>query len=221
MENPGRSGLHERRRGTKQVPFGIEDLRFFQSFVMSIPDLYSAYPGLPKPCDHQVSQLAAGNVYAYPMIYPPPVLYGKRQRRKQPIRVVHVGPSFVCAGVESWLRAIVSHCDPSILRFVRNVVTEEYAVDHELLHKTGIPFAFGRDHAVRDAVLEADVVLVWGNVEPQYLRPEGSKAKVVFVAHGVGEWTRSALRMAAPVVDHVVAVSRIVREQVCDGFRRR
>jgi glycosyltransferase involved in cell wall biosynthesis len=97
-------------------------------------------------------------------------------------------------------------------------VTEEYAVDHELLHKTGIPFSFGRDHAVQQAVLEADVVLVWGNVDPRYLRPEGSGARVVFVAHGVGEWTRSALAMAAPVVDHVVAVSTIVREEVCGGF---
>jgi|694.fasta_scaffold52710_4 glycosyltransferase involved in cell wall biosynthesis len=187
---------------------------------MSIPDLYAAYPGLHARCETGQTVSGGETAFAYPAAcaYPQPMLSCGQVRRKQPIRVVHVGPSFVCAGVESWLRAISSHCDPGILRFVRNVVTEEYAVDHELLHKTGIPFSFGRDHAVQQAVLEADVVLVWGNVDPRYLRPEGSGARVVFVAHGVGEWTRSALAMAAPVVDHVVAVSTIVREEVCGGF---
>jgi hypothetical protein len=78
-----------------------------------------------------------------------------RSGRKQPIRVSHVSPSFVCAGVESWLRALVSHCDPTIMRFVRNVVTEEYAVDHELLQQLGIPYSLGREQAVRDAALDA------------------------------------------------------------------
>ena len=164
--------------------------------------------------------------YASPKVYPTVLAYPGaesgvccgRVRRTQPLRVVHVGPSFVCAGVESWLRALVSHSDPAVLRFVRNVVTEDYAVDHELLQKLGIPCTFGRDEAVRDAVLESDVVLVWGNVAPEYLRPEGSRAKVVFIAHGVGDWTKSALAACRPVVDHVVAVSRAVQEHVCEGF---
>ncbi len=191
---------------------------------MSIPDLYSPYPSLHTSCESRRTISGGETVGAYPAAYPSACGYPQpmrscgRVRRKQPIRVAHVGPSFVCAGVESWLRAISSHCDPGVLRFTQNVVTEEYAVDHELLHKTGIPFSFGRDHAVEKAVLDADVVLVWGNVEPKYLRPENSRAKVVFVAHGVGEWTKSALAMVAPVVDHVVAVSSIVREQVCGDF---
>ncbi|MFO0999183.1 MAG: glycosyltransferase [Planctomycetaceae bacterium] len=187
---------------------------------MSIPDLYSVYPGQNGTCDGRRTVSGGDKVAAYPnsVPYPRPEWRSGRGRRKQPIRVVHVGPSFVCAGVESWLRAMTSHCDPYVLRFVRNVVTEDYAVDHDLLQKAGIPFSFGRDKAVREAALEADVVLVWGNVEPKYLHPDGSRAKVVFVAHGVGEWTRSALAMAAPVVDHVVAVSSVVREKVCVGF---
>ncbi len=170
------------------------------------------YP-TPKSC-------ASPKVYPTVLAYPgaDSETYGRRVRRTQPLRVVHVGPSFVCAGVESWLRALVSHCDPAVLRFIRNVVTEDYAVDHELLQKLGIPCTFGRDEAVRDAVLESDVVLVWGNVAPEYLRPEGSKAKVVFIAHGVGDWTKSALAACRPVVDHVVAVSRAVQEHVCEGF---
>ena len=141
-----------------------------------------------------------------------------RARRTRPMKVAHIGPSFVCAGVESWLRALVSHCDPAVMRFVCNVVTEDYAVDHELLQKLGVPCTFGRDTAVRDAVLESDVVLVWGDVAPKDLRPKGSRAKVVFIAHGVGDWTKSALEACSPVVDHVVAVSRVAEEQVCRGF---
>lgn len=147
-----------------------------------------------------------------------PELYRRRTRPKQPLKVVHIGPSFVCAGVESWLRALVSHSDESRVRFVHNVVTEEYAVDHELLQKIAIPFSFGRDTAVSEAVLEADIVLVWGDIDPKYLKPAGSSAKVIFVAHGVGEWTRRALCICAPAIDHVVAVSRVVEQQVCGGF---
>lgn len=139
-------------------------------------------------------------------------------RRTRPISVAHIGPSFVCAGVESWLRALVSHCDPAVVRFVRNVVTEDHAVDHELLRKVGIPCTFGQDDAVREAVLESDVVLVWGNVPPENLRPKGSTAKVVFVAHGMGDWTRSSLQACSPAVDHVVAVSRIVYDNLCGSY---
>jgi len=134
--------------------------------------------------------------------------------RRQPLRVSHIGPSFVCAGVESWLRALSSHCDSRVLRFVQNVVTEDYAVDHGLLQQLGIPFSFGRESAVREAVMKSDVVLVWGSVSPEYLRPAQSTAKVIFVAHGVGDWTRSALATCSPAVDHVVAVSNIVKDSI-------
>ena len=183
-------------------------------------DPYAAFPVAEQM--HARSRTISGeeSAYSYLCAYPggPSETHRRCARRTQPLKVAHIGPSFVCAGVESWLRALVSHCDPAVLRFVRNVVTEDYAVDHELLQKLGIPCTFGRDAAVREAVLESDVVLVWGDVDPEYLRPEGSKAKVVFVAHGVGDWTKSALEACSPVIDHVVAVSRVVEEQVCGGF---
>ncbi|MEJ7593522.1 MAG: glycosyltransferase [Planctomycetaceae bacterium] len=183
-------------------------------------DPYFAYPLMEMAYERFETMSGEESIYPYPCAYP--VAHSepsqRRTRRTRPLKVAHIGPSFVCAGVESWLRALVAHCDPAVLRFVRNVVTEDYAVDHELLQKLGIPCTFGRDTAVRDAVLESDVVLVWGDVAPEYLRPEGSNAKVIFVAHGVGDWTKSALEACSPVVDHVVAVSRVAEEQVCGGF---
>lgn len=171
-----------------------------------------------------IGQERGGTILEAKSMYPdssaPPVAHLRRShpRRTRPLKVAHIGPSFVCAGVESWLRALVSHCDPAVLQFVRNVVTEDYAVDHELLQNLGIPCTFGRDIAVRDAAMESDVILVWGDVAPENLRPEGSQAKVVFVAHGVGDWTKSSLKACSLVVDHVVAVSRVVEEQVCGEY---
>ena len=187
---------------------------------MKNPSPYAVHAAAEKAQERGRSISGEESAYSNPCAYP--VAHsetsGSRSRRPRPLKVAHIGPSFVCAGVESWLRALVSHCDPAVMRFVCNVVTEDYAVDHELLQKLGIPCTFGRDTAVRDAVLESDVVLVWGDVAPKHLRPKGSKAKVVFVAHGVGDWTKSALEACRPVVDHVVAVSRVAEEQVCGGF---
>jgi len=98
------------------------------------------------------------------------------------------------------------------------VVTEDYAVDYRLLQELGIPFSLGRDSAVREAALHSDVILVWGSLSPEYLRPPGSDAKVIFVAHGVGEWTRTALATCGPAVDHVVAVSNTVKDAMGSDF---
>lgn len=133
-----------------------------------------------------------------------------RSRKGRPLRVAHAGPSFVCAGVESWLRTLVTHSDRSKIEFVGNVVTEDYAVDVSLLQRLGVPFEVGSPAPVRELARTADILLVWGSVDPQYLRPEGARAKVVFVAHGMGEGTRRALETCRPAVDHVVAVSPIV-----------
>lgn len=188
---------------------------------MSLFDPYAAYPQLAPKLERCRTMSGEAAVDADVSPYPCALSAIDRQavRRKQPIKVAHIGPSFVCAGVESWLRALVSHCDPALVRFVRNVVTEDYAIDYELVQKIGIPFTVGRDNVVSDAVLESDVVLVWGSVQPEYLRPAGSGAKVVFIAHGVGEWTKTALATCGPAIDHVVAVSKIVQEQVCRDLR--
>ena len=196
---------------------------------MSQVERFSGYPGYTVyptylarelPMGSSLSVSGESSVYALRCEYPALASSEHRAmpRRKQPLKVSHVGPSFVCAGVESWLRALVSHSDPSVIRFVRNVVTEDYAIDHELLRRIGIPFTFGRDAAVEQAVRESDVVLVWGGVDPKHLRPCGANAKIVFVAHGNGSWTRSALEICRPAIDHVIAVSHDVRKRVCAGI---
>lgn len=181
-----------------------------------VPDCYGPYAE-KSDCDdpYPPPRRQSGSFQNAP--YGSGLTHGDRMEpltSRKPLRVAHVGPSFVCAGVESWLQALISHSDPGLIRFVRNVVTEEYAVDYDLLEQLRVPYSVGNKDAVRAAALESDVILVWGQVDPDYLRPPGASAKVVFVAHGTGAWTQKALSVCQPVVDHIVAVSSAVQAEL-------
>lgn len=134
------------------------------------------------------------------------------------LKVIHIGPSFVCAGVEHWLKALAAHSDPSRIRYIGNVVTDQLLVDRPFALDVGIPLITGGRDVVREAVSQADIVLAWG---PPQLRQwlEGMEIPLfVYVAHGMGAWTRDCLRSCSTLVDHVIAVSHIVQQSVCDGF---
>ena len=72
--------------------------------------------------------------------------------------------------------------------------------------------------AVRRAVAENDVLMIWGPSELSEWLGDCRPALTVFVAHGEGSYTRGYLEGCGPIVDHVVAVSRRVQERVTNDY---
>jgi glycosyltransferase involved in cell wall biosynthesis len=130
----------------------------------------------------------------------------------QPLRVTHVGPNMLRGGVEMWLRGLIRYLDPRRVQVVRCLVSQPEHIDPRVAAEMGVPVAAGDRDSVRRAALDSDVLLCWGPGElAGWL--EGCRPRLcVFVAHGEGFWTRHMLHRAAPVVDHVVAVSRSVEQ---------
>jgi glycosyltransferase involved in cell wall biosynthesis len=134
------------------------------------------------------------------------------------LRMTHVGPSLVRAGVEVWLKGLSRFLDPCRLQFTRCLVTEPEFYDPEFAAELSMPAEIGGREAVRRAAAESDVLMIWGPGELGDWLKDCRPALTVFVAHGEGRFTRSYLDGCGPVVDHVVAVSRRVQERVTDGY---
>jgi glycosyltransferase involved in cell wall biosynthesis len=177
---------------------------------------YSPY-GIPEP--YRVGYGYAG--------YPDSRRGGERERTYPgdtgtgaaagPLRVIHVNLAMFPAGIDKWLTALVRHCDPTRLRFLRCVVTSEF-VDWKQLLRVGLPVEIGRGESIRRACEDCDVLMISDPGEdPDWV--EQVRAKLcVLVAHGDGPWTRARMERLAPVIHHVVAVSKQVERTVCAGF---
>jgi glycosyltransferase involved in cell wall biosynthesis len=138
-------------------------------------------------------------------------------RATLPLRAVHVGPCFARGGSEQHLIDLARFLDPSRVRIDKCIVTNPEFVDPEVVRDMPAPVEVGGADAVRRAAKEYDVLLFWGPPLDDWL--EGHRPKLcVFIAHGAGNWTRDILQGSSRVVDHVIAVSNGVREQVCNGF---
>jgi glycosyltransferase involved in cell wall biosynthesis len=134
-----------------------------------------------------------------------------------PLRAIHVGPCLVRGGAEQWLLDLHRFLDPARVRLQRAVVTKPDAVDPAFVAGLDVPIETGQAETVRRAAKECDVLLCWGVELNDWL--EGCRPPLcVYVAHGEGDWTREQLRQSDRVVDHVVAVSRAVRQRTCDGL---
>lgn len=136
---------------------------------------------------------------------------------ERPLNVIHVGKHLVRAGIESWLKAVVHQSNPKRIRFSRCVVAGpmyDPAVGRELK----VPVDVGKKSSVIRAARDCDVLLISGPAEIGPWLLECRPKLAVFVAHGDSHWTTRILDQIAPVVDHVVAVTRRVRQEVCDGF---
>ena len=131
-----------------------------------------------------------------------------------PLRVIHIGQYLVRAGIESWLKALLRFADPRRLLFERCVVTGPLA-DPRVIREMPVPIEFGQEASVRRAAQDCDVLLVSGPAELAGWLGNQRPPLCVFVAHGDGAWSRNLLDRCAPVVDHVVAVSRSVRARAC------
>lgn len=145
---------------------------------------------------------------------PTPADPGGVPEGKRPLRVVHVGPSFVCAGVETWLRTLHREFQPQRVRLVHHAITDERFADRTLLAEAGIPWSLGVGEEFTRACREADVLMIWGPIGLVDRLPPCLPPLTVFVAHGVSSWTMEALASNRRIVDHVIAVSEKVAKLV-------
>lgn len=134
------------------------------------------------------------------------------------LRVIHVGPSMVRAGIEQWLKGLSGSMDPGRVKLVRCIATQPGYLDPAVAAELGVPVTEGREEEVRQAARECDILLCWGPTELGGWLADGRPKLCVFVAHGEAGWTRRMLEGCRPVVDHVVAVSRRVVQGACEGF---
>lgn len=135
----------------------------------------------------------------------------------QPLRVIHVGHYMLRAGIESWLKALLRGADPKRIRLERCVVTSRLN-DHRVLREMPVPVEVGQEASVRRAAQDCDVLLVSGPADVATWLGTIRPPVCVFVAHGDAIWTRNILQSCTPVIDHVIAVSKNVQRQVCNGF---
>jgi glycosyltransferase involved in cell wall biosynthesis len=136
----------------------------------------------------------------------------------RPLRVTHVGQSMVRAGIESWLKGLLRFLDRRRVQVVKCVATAADEIDASVAAEMGVPVEVGAADCVRRAARDSDVLLCWGPRDlGRWLAPAPPKL-CVFVAHGEGYWTRQILEGCKPVIDHVIAVSRRVKDCVADGL---
>src|SRR3954454_10778175 len=134
------------------------------------------------------------------------------------LRVAHIGPSLVRAGIEQWLKGLARFLDPRRLRMVNCVVTMPDQCDRRLAAELQIPITLGGRDAVRRVARECDVLMFWGPYDLGKWLADCRPRLGLYVAHGEGDFTRRLLEGCRPVTDHVVAVSRLVKERLCEGF---
>jgi glycosyltransferase involved in cell wall biosynthesis len=132
--------------------------------------------------------------------------------------MIHVGPSMSRGGAEVWLIDLVRFLDPSRVRVVRALVTSGAHVDPKVVGDlNGIPVEVGGADAVRRAAGECDILVCWGTPEFGTWLASSRPPVCVFIAHGEGSWTLTALKGCAPILDHVVAVSQGVHRRIDNG----
>lgn len=134
-----------------------------------------------------------------------------------PLRVIHVTTCAAQGGIEQWLQSLMKFADPSRLKFVRCLVTGD-CIDPQVTKGYRVPLEFGGKESVLRACRDCDVLLVSDPAGIAEFADEIDAPVCVMVAHGDGHWTRSRLKWMHPAIDHVVAVSELVKQIVCDGF---
>jgi glycosyltransferase involved in cell wall biosynthesis len=143
---------------------------------------------------------------------------GSSAAAARPLRVTHVGQSMVRAGIENWLKGLMRFLDRRRVQVVRCIATAANEIDPSVAAEMGVPVEAGGADCVRAAARDSDVLLCWGPRDlGNWLAPARPRL-CVFVAHGEGYWTRHILEGCKPVIDHVVAVSRRVKDAVADGL---
>jgi glycosyltransferase involved in cell wall biosynthesis len=144
-------------------------------------------------------------------------LYSGSPPVERPLTVIHVGPGLLRGGAEQWLVDLLRFLDPKKIQVLRAVVVHPNLTDPDLAADLSIPVEVGQADSVRRAARECDVLLSWGLGLNDWLKDCRPRLSVM-VAHGEGEWTQTFLRDSDQVLDHVIAVSRAVKDRCCEGF---
>jgi glycosyltransferase involved in cell wall biosynthesis len=144
----------------------------------------------------------------------PPYWTGPADR---PLRVIHAGPGLMRGGAEQWLVDLLRFLDPKKIQFLRAISVYPQLTDPDFTADLPIPVEVGQADSVRRAAAECDILLSWGLPLNEWLKDCRPRLSVV-LAHGEGEWTRKLLQASDQVIDHVIAVSRAVKDRCCQGF---
>ena len=130
-------------------------------------------------------------------------------RRTRPLRVGVLSPVLHLGGVELQLLALMRYCDRHKVAWSGVAVTE--TVDPQMVDLIGMYANVGIGAlAVKGLIAQSDVILVWGNRNAAELL-QGFRGKVVFVAHGVGDWTRSMAIGVESLASEIVCVSKAAK----------
>ncbi len=136
-----------------------------------------------------------------------------------PLRIAHLGPCLCRGGAEQQLIDLSRFLDPSYARLEACLVTHGGRIVSSVCRDLPCNVHVVGSEEIQKAVAEFDLLLYWGVALDEYLsHPQERRAKCVYMAHGDTWWTRSLLEGSRDSVDHVVAVSRRVDEQTCQGF---
>lgn len=134
----------------------------------------------------------------------------------RPLKLAHVGPCFMCGGVEQHTLSLAKFMNPRRVQFVKCLVTNPKLLSQESAAWMPVPVEYCDPANVSRAVADCDVVLLWGDGFNEILKPSRPQLSI-FVAHGESWWTRQTIDQSLRVIDHVVAVSQRVQDRVCSG----
>ena len=136
---------------------------------------------------------------------------------KRPLRVIVVLPRLLRGGAEQWLLYLAKFLNREKVKLVRCVVANAQVTDRQFIEELPIPVEEKGPDSMRRAVADCDVLVVFGLPCDTLLGAERAKL-CVYIAHGEGPWTKGLLDRSRKRCDHVIAVSRRVKQAVCDGF---
>ncbi len=140
---------------------------------------------------------------------------------ERPLRVAHINAALIPAGIEYWLASLARYANPRYLKFLRTVVLTDW-VDARQVSRMGMPVEVGGRESVIAAASQCDVLLVSDpgkhSQDVAHWILQAKPPLVVFVAHGDGAYTASRMAGIGSAVDHIVAVTEHVRDEVCDGW---
>jgi len=135
---------------------------------------------------------------------------------ERPLRAVHVGPCFVRGGSEQHLIDLIKFLDPQKLMIERCLVVDGTMIDPDVAADMPVPVCVASYRDIQEAASGCDLMLFWG-VKLDRILGDVRPPLCVFLAHGDSDWTREMLSNSRNVTDHVIAVSRLVKERVCAG----
>ena len=148
---------------------------------------------------------------------PPAASASSARSMDRPLRLIHVGPGLLRGGAEQWLVDLLRFIDPKKIQILRTISVHPHLTDPDFTADLPIPVEVGNADSVRQAARECDVLLSWGLALNEWLTDCRPPLHVV-LAHGEGVWTQRTLDASDRVVDHVIAVSRAVKDRCCNGF---